>query len=85
MVVEGLAGQSLVDICSYADTVARARFEAGFDISEVQTAFNVLEETLCRLVISEAAPQNVVEAAGLIDTVLGAAKDVIARTWVSPC
>jgi hypothetical protein len=82
-VTDAVRHRSLAKICGYASTVARERFEAGFDISEVQTAFNVLEETLWRLVIAEAGPENVAEAAGLIDTVLGAAKDTIARTWVS--
>jgi hypothetical protein len=83
MVTDAVAERSLVNICHYADTVASERFEAGFDLSEVQSAFNVLEETLWHLLTSKTDAEIVTEAAGLIDTVLGAAKDTIARTWIS--
>ncbi len=67
----------------YAEHVAQERFRAGFDIGEVQTAFNVLEEAIWRVVIPRIPPGDLVESAGLIGTVLGAGKDTLARVWVS--
>ena len=83
MVLDSVTQRSLTGICRYAERVARERFEAGFDITEVQTAFNILEEALWQVVISRIDPSNLAEAAGMIDTALGAAKDTLARTWVS--
>ncbi len=64
-------------------TLAGERFEAGFDIAEVQTAFNVLEEAIWRTVLSRLRPEELVEAAAQVGTVLGVGKDVLARRWVS--
>jgi hypothetical protein len=83
LVVDCLTERSLGSICDYAETVAQERFEAGFDIAEVQTAFNVLEEALWRQVISQLDSGDLAEGTGLIGTALGAGKDTLARTWVS--
>ncbi len=68
---------------AHAETIARERFEQGFDLSEVQTAFNVLEEVMWRYIIKEMSPTNQAEALGLVGTVLGQGKDTLARTYVS--
>jgi hypothetical protein len=83
LVVDAMTRRSLVSICDYAESVARERFDAGFDIAEVQTAFNVLEEALWRQVIAQLDRSDLAEATGLIGTALGAGKDTLARTWVS--
>ncbi len=83
LVLVCLRGRTLVPVASHAQRVAEERFTAGYDIAEVQTAFNVLEETIWRVVIARLAPEHVVEAAGMIGTVLGAGKDTLARSWVS--
>ncbi len=68
---------------AHANTVAQERFKQGFDLSEVQTAFNVLEEVLWRSIIKELAPTEQAHALGLVGTVLGAGKDALAREYVS--
>jgi hypothetical protein len=83
LVVGCLAQRQLVAMTEYAETVAQERFSAGFDISEVQTAFNVLEEAIWTVVIPRIPADELVEATGLIGTVLGAGKDSLARAWVS--
>jgi hypothetical protein len=83
LVEEGLARRTLVPVSRYAETVAKERFEAGFDIGEVQTAFNVLEEAIWQVVIARLPAEKLAEAAGLVGTLLGAGKDALARTWVS--
>ena len=83
LVVECLAKRTLAPITQYANKVAEERFDAGFNIAEVQTAFNVLEEAIWRVVIARLPTQELLDSAGLIGTVLGAGKDALARTWVA--
>ena len=68
---------------AHANTIAGERFKQGFDLSEVQTAFNVLEEVIWRHIIKELEPAEQAHALGLVGTVLGAGKDALAREYVS--
>ena len=68
---------------AHAHTIAGERFTAGFDLAEVQTAFNALEEIIWRYIIKEMPPAELAEALGLVGTVLGAGKDALARAYVS--
>lgn len=83
LVVSCLSERRLGPMSEYAETVARERFSAGFDIAEVQMAFNVLEEAIWKVVVPQLPPAELAEATGLIGTVLGAGKDSLARAWVS--
>jgi len=67
----------------HAEDVARERFASGYDLWEVQTAFNVLEEAIWKRVISELPSSEYASALGLVSTVLGAGKDTLARRYVS--
>ncbi len=78
-----LAENDLSHVTRHAEAVARQRWEAGVDLSEVQTAYNVLEEAIWRRVAAEVPPAELARDLGLLATVLGAGKDVLARTWVS--
>lgn len=69
-------------VLDHAETIARERFEGGFDLGEVQTAFNVLEEAMWHRVTSEIEPARLGEALGLVATAIGAGKDRLARTYV---
>ena len=66
LVVGCLAHQTVGPIVGYAETIAKERFAAGFDIAEVQTAFNVLEEAIWHVVIAKMPPDVLVEAAGMV-------------------
>jgi hypothetical protein len=83
LLLESLSKRDLQPIVGYATMVAEERFAAGYGLSEVQTAFNVLEETTWTTVLAEIRPQELAEALGLISTVLGAGKDALARAYVS--
>jgi hypothetical protein len=63
--------------------VAQKRFNAGYDLSELQTAFNAVEEATWSRVFAELQPAQFAEALGLVSTILGAAKDALARKYVS--
>ena len=83
LVVSALRSRQLEPVSRYCDELARQRFEAGFGISEVQTAFNVLEEAMWRRVVDGVQPCDLAEAIGLLSTILGVGKDVLARRYVS--
>lgn len=81
--VESIQRRDLGPIVSYAEQVARERFTSGYDLSEVQVAFNALEEATWSRVLDNLEASDFAEAIGLISTVLGAGKDALAREYVS--
>jgi len=83
LVTRCLGERNLTPICQHSETVAAERYAAGFGIAEVQAAFNVLEESIWRVVVPQVPPKALIEATGLVGTVLGAGKDALARKWVS--
>jgi len=83
LVVAAIRARDLTEVTAYSHQVAEDRFHAGFDISEVQTAFNSLEEAMWRRLVADEPQAELAEAIGLMSTVLGAGKDALARTYVS--
>jgi len=83
MLLDAVQDRNLAPIAAHATTVATERFQAGVDLSEVQTAFNVLEEVLWYWILQRVPPSEQAEALGLVGTVLGHGKDVLARQYVS--
>jgi len=75
--------RKLGPIIAHAEAIAQERFAHGFDLWEVQTAFNVLEEAIWNRIIRELPPSSYAESLGLVSTVLGAGKDSLARAYVS--
>ena len=83
LVIDAVLQRNLVPIIAHANAVATERFEAGVDLSEVQTAFNVLEEAIWMRILKKLPAAKQAEALGLVGTVLGSAKDALARKYVS--
>jgi hypothetical protein len=83
LTVRGVKERNVGPMIAHAETIAQERFGSGFDISEVQTAFNVLEEAIWREILKGLPPMDFGQALGLVSTVLGAGKDAVARTYVS--
>lgn len=83
LVVSAIRDRDLSEIGAYAEKIATERFEQGFDIGEVQAAFNALEQSIWRSVVADTPAEDLAEATGLVGTVLGFGKDVLARTYVS--
>jgi hypothetical protein len=75
--------RNLGPMIAHADSIARERFGSGFDLWEVQTAFNVLEEVVWNRILKELPPAEFAEALGLVSTVLGTGKDTLARKYVT--
>lgn len=83
LVVASIGDRDLAEMSIYAEKIAETRFDQGFDISEVQMAFNALEEAMWRRVVAGTPPDQLAEAVGLLSTVLGFGKDALARKYVS--
>lgn len=81
--VDALEKHDLGPMLAYAERIAEERFNAGYDLAEVQTAFNALEEATWSRVFAELEPSQLAESLGLVSTILGAAKDALARRYVS--
>jgi hypothetical protein len=81
-VVQGVRERNLTPMRMHAKTVATERFASGFDLWEVQTGFNVLEEAIWLRILKELQPAQFAEALGLVSTILGAGKDTLARTYI---
>jgi hypothetical protein len=74
--------RDLEPVLAYAREIARQRFGEGFDLQEVQSAINVLEEAVWRRIVKEVPPDGLAEALGLVSTVLGTCKDTMASSYV---
>jgi hypothetical protein len=83
LVLQSLKDKNLIPLTDYIQDVAAERFRAGFDVYEVHTAINVLEETIWQLIIKKMPPAEYAGALGLISTALGAGKTCLAQTYVS--
>ena len=82
LTVRGVRERNLGPMIAHARQVATERFAAGYDLAEVQTAINVLEEVVWRYLQKHVDREELGQALGLTSTVLGAAKDVLAGTYV---
>lgn len=81
--LRAVSSRDLASIAHYARHVAAERFRSGYDLSEVQGAFNALEEAIWSTLCARLQPDELALSLGLVSTVLGAAKDELAREYVS--
>jgi hypothetical protein len=83
LIASSITHRDLVPMIDYATRIANERFDAGFDIREVQRAFHVMEEAIWTRVIAATPPEELAQSLGLVSTVVGAGRDALARTYVS--
>jgi hypothetical protein len=83
VVVQCIEERRLDPIVAHAESAARQCFEAGLDVREVQCAMNVLEEAIWRRIMTGVPPEELGVDIGLVSTVLGRAKDALAREYIS--
>ncbi|MBP1683713.1 MAG: hypothetical protein H6Q27_1280 [Ignavibacteriaceae bacterium] len=83
LTLNGVRTRSLVEMVTYSEKIAKERFESGFDLHEVHTAYNVLEESIWKTIIKEVDSADLAESLGLISTVLGTGKEALAIAYVS--
>jgi hypothetical protein len=82
-VIEGAHTRNLIPILTYAEHIGNERYQSGFDFVEVQSAFNLLEEAIWRAILEGCPASEQVGALGVVATLLGAAKDKLASTYLS--
>jgi hypothetical protein len=82
-VIDGARTRSLVHILAYAEQIGNDRCVSGFELVEVQGAFNLLEESIWLMILAACPPAEQGAALGLVATLLGAAKDKLASTYLS--
>jgi methylmalonyl-CoA decarboxylase len=76
---EGRA-EPIIEPC---EQIAAYCFASGVDLAEIQDEFNVLAEVLWRHVVGSVAAEQQVQALELVNTIAGAGKDALARTYVA--
>ena len=63
--------------------MAADHFAAGIEIAEIQVAFTVLEDVLWRYLADALSGDQRLETLRLVNVILGAGRDALARTYVS--
>ena len=61
LTLECLVRKSTMPMIKYAEKIAQQRFSSGFSLREVQTAFNVLEESIWDQILKEMQPVEYAE------------------------
>jgi hypothetical protein len=80
---QGVKEKCLQPIKEYSTGIAKERFAAGYDLQEVFTAYNVIEEEIWKRIIASVDPEQIGRSLGLMSTVLGAGKETLGVTYVS--
>ncbi|HUJ64402.1 MAG TPA: hypothetical protein VLX59_02625, partial [Acidimicrobiales bacterium] len=83
LILECLDHGTLEPISRHGEVIAEERLASGFDLGEVQTAFNLLEEAVWQVAIAHLPAHRHASARSRIDRVLAAGKDGLARGWVA--
>jgi hypothetical protein len=83
VIVKSVRTRNVTSIVKYAKQLALDRFASGYGLYEVQTAFNVLEESIWKKIMKDLPPEDASRALGLVSTVLGAGKDALSQTYVA--
>jgi hypothetical protein len=79
----GVKEKNVFPMISYVEKMAEERYASGFDLQEVQTAINVLEEYMWQQVIDDLPAGAQADALRIISSILGGAKDALARKYVA--
>jgi hypothetical protein len=83
LTLKAVKSKSLTEMVNYSEKIATERYESGFDLHEVHTAYNVLEEAIWNTIIKKGEPKDLAEYLGLVSTVLGTGKESLAVCYVS--
>jgi hypothetical protein len=79
---EALLSRSLLPLFDHAREVAAERFHGGYDLSEVQKAYNAVEEAIWSRVFADGRPERYAVVLPCVSASIGAAKDELAREYV---
>jgi radical SAM protein with 4Fe4S-binding SPASM domain len=82
-VAHAIRVRDLGDLLDYAERIAKQRFDAGFEMCEVQNAFYMVEDAIARRALARLPPAALAEALGLVGTAIRRGKDQFARAYIS--
>ena len=82
-VVAGAATRRLDGMIAHGEAVGHERTAEGAALGEVQAAFHVLEGEVWHALVDGFPPAELGHALGLVATLLGAARDRVAETYVA--
>ena len=80
--VESLNAACLLPMLDHANEIAAERFHSGYDLSELQRAYNSLEEAIWTRLFAEGVPARYQVVLPCVSAAIGAAKDELARDYV---
>ncbi len=83
LTLKSIISRNLIPMVEYVQKIAKERHEDNFDLQEIQSAFNILEEVIWKKISADMKSQDYPEAFGLASTVLGAGKEAMAVEYVS--
>ena len=83
LVLRGMRAGGAEPVIRPCEQIAAHCYAAGTDLAEVQGPFTVLAEVLWRQLAGALAGEQLVQALGLLNTIAGAGKDAMARTYVA--
>lgn len=81
--VESIRRKNLIPMMEFSEKIAEERYLQQFELQEVQTAFNVLEEVIWEKISEKIDPREFPKAFGLVSTVMGFGKESLATTYLS--
>jgi len=82
-ITQSVKEKNLIPIVSHIEKIAEARFQSGFELQEVQTAVNVLEEGIWKQILSDMPKEEQPKALSLVSSIIGSGKDTLARAYVT--
>lgn len=82
-VIECAEKKDVIPMLNYTEKIAKERFASGYDLHQVQTAINSLEENIWQVIFKNVKPNKLAESLGLVSSILGAGKDNLARNYVA--
>jgi hypothetical protein len=81
-VVEAAGSRDVSGVVRYTRHLARERFSGGYDLGEVQSAINALEEAIWERIFSTLPETELPRTLGIVSTILGLSKDALACEYV---
>jgi hypothetical protein len=82
-VARAVLARDLDDLLAHAARIARERFEAGFELTEVEAAFATLEDAISRRALPRLPREELAWGLGLVATALAHARAELGRTFAS--
>jgi len=83
LTLECLRANTTAPMSRYAQKIASERFFSGYTLREVQTAFNLLEESIWNQILDKMQIEEFAAAVTAVNAPLRAGKDEIAQTYFS--